>query len=218
MVKDLDGLENHWFPIARHVLNNRFSEMGDLLFDGLRQTSGREVVLSADLFVTRIQKMGEGEEPYGEVGVAARQALAERGLTDGLLGKFRDLIDRIGTLGEFDVSTVDEVQRAEAIAMLEAWYREWSGIARVVITNRTHLRTLGLRTTRRAAAPQPTPEEAPEEAAPPVVTVLAPALAPRGHSAFLSVETQHRIQKPSRRGAKRSPDGLRDSATDPRAP
>jgi hypothetical protein len=172
LIREIDALENHWFPIARHVLGNRFPEMGSLLFDGLRQTSGREVILSADLFVTRIQKMGEGEEPYGEVGVAARKALAERGLTDAILGSFRDLIERVGILQELPPPPVDAHERAEAIAALEAWYREWSGIARVVITNRAHLRTLGLRTTRRTAASSVV-EEAPEQVATPVATPVA---------------------------------------------
>jgi hypothetical protein len=153
LVKEIDTMENHWFPIVRYVLHARFPGSARALFDGLRQSSGRDVILSADLFVVRLEEMAAGAEPFGAEGPAARQALADRGLTDDVLDTLRALLARVASLGDVEESAPDAATRARAVASLEAWYREWAGIARVVVTNRAHLRMLGLRNGRRAATP-----------------------------------------------------------------
>jgi hypothetical protein len=151
LVLQIDTLENRWFPATRHVLQNRYAAIGSLLFDGVSQTSGREVVLSADLFTTRMEQMAAGEPPFDVDGPAAREALRERGLTGEVLAEMRGLVDRVQTFKRRAVRVPEPHERQAAVDHLWAWYREWAGLARVALTNRSHLRILGLAPKRRGA-------------------------------------------------------------------
>jgi hypothetical protein len=152
IVKQLDGLENRWFPMARYTLQFRYPELGRSLFDGLSQASGAAVLISADLFVSRVEQLAAGEEPFGEQGPEAREALRERGLTDEVLGQMRSLVAKAQTFKAPAVRMPDPTERQAAVDHLWAWYREWAGVARIALKNRTHLRMLGLRKPRRAAS------------------------------------------------------------------
>jgi hypothetical protein len=101
------------------------------------------------------QPMSAGERQAADkVTVKGRmREMADRGLTDEVLDTLRALLDRVASLGDVEEAGPDAATRARAVASLEAWYREWAGIARVVVTNRAHLRILGLRNGRRAATP-----------------------------------------------------------------
>jgi hypothetical protein len=149
IVKRVDALENRWFPMARYSLQFRYPDMARKLFDGLSQVSGAAALVSADLFVSRIEQMAAGVEPFGEQGPEARAALRERGLTDEVLGEIRSLLAEVRTFPAGTVRMPDSEGRKAALDALWAWYREWAGVARIAVKNRTHLRMLGLRRSRR---------------------------------------------------------------------
>jgi len=144
LLERLDEFENMWFPVARNVLARHYPEIGRQLFVNLVQSQGREVVITVLTFVSRLEEMAQGEEPFGAEGPAARQLLAERGLTDEREEEARALLQEIR---ELKSAPADPPRTAEEQAAAEealwAWYLEWSAIARVGIKSRATLRKLG---------------------------------------------------------------------------
>jgi hypothetical protein len=113
IVHRLDVLENRWFPMGRYTLQYVFPEITEKLFEGLRMTSGLEVVISADLFVNRVDKMAAGEAPFHEGGPEAREALRKRGFTDEVLEEMRSLVAKVHEFKE-EIHRVPEPQTRQA--------------------------------------------------------------------------------------------------------
>jgi hypothetical protein len=142
-VEELDAWENRWFPVAQATLRRRHPELHDTLFLNLSQTSGVEVAISVSTFLRRLGQLAE----QGSEGEAALKILAERGLTEAVMGEGGALLRKFGTVGFSEpdpkAPELERAEREQAEQTLWAWYLEWSTIARNVIHNRNLLRTLG---------------------------------------------------------------------------
>lgn len=161
LVRELDAWENRWFPIVDAVLASNAPEAYAMVFKNLSQTEGPEVIVSVGTFVERIELLGKPKDDggLGAPGKKVRELLEKRGLTSAVVGEAKSLLDRVGKIAPATES--DPVATTEADALLERdlwnWYLEWSGIARVAITDRRLLKALGfLRTTAGGEAEEPT--------------------------------------------------------------
>lgn len=185
----IDGWENRWFPIVEVVLRTNYPDVHAVVFRNLTQTSGSDVIVSVPTLLDRLDAIAKPVEEGGlERGREARARLEKRGLTEEVVAEARALIARVGTVP----ATRDPLARKTPEAVLEAeerawnWYLEWSGIARVVLSDRRILRSLGfLRSVRRTDGtevdvivtdedvdtdtPIPTPEPTPVEPEPTLV-------------------------------------------------
>jgi hypothetical protein len=134
LIIELDAWENLWFPITDAALAARFPEVQAQVFRNLRQSTGIEVVMGVRTFLERID---------GIEGSDARRLLIERGLTAERLEQARALLQRIER-AEHSASTssTDDGAAASEEAMWR-WYKEWSAVARAVITDRRQLIALG---------------------------------------------------------------------------
>jgi len=154
-VPELDAFENLWFPIARASLREPYPRIAELLFANVSQTRGPQSVIGVLHFLDRLGAMERGEAPFGADGPAARQLLAERGLTRERERAGRALLDR---LREIESASVFPVLSAEEEAVnveaMWAWYLEWSVIARTAIKNQTLLKLLGFSPRARAQPPR----------------------------------------------------------------
>ncbi len=98
----------------------------------------------------------------GAAGRKARDLLTKRGLHPEVIAEARALLGKVGKVESSDASTSEVPSEREE--MLERdlwnWYLEWSGIARIAISDRRLLRTLGfLRNSGGSSGDPETPEE-----------------------------------------------------------
>lgn len=142
LVRQVDEFENEWFPIVRAVLARHYPGIGELLLANIGSAQGVTVTLTVGTFVERLQALGEGAAPYGADGVAARELLAKRGLTESVIDGVVATLQQLSQLSEHPMAYTPEEIRAVEEAMW-AWYLEWSAIARATITSRAVLRRLG---------------------------------------------------------------------------
>lgn len=149
VIATLDQFENKWFPICKASLEHHYPEIAVPLFHNLGQTSGPGVALTVGTFIDRIHEMERGEGPYAGSGPAARELLAERGLDEATVTETEVVIAQLQSVQNETTAhpTPEQVQAAEDA--LWAWYLEWSTIARVTLTERRLLRSLGFLRTRR---------------------------------------------------------------------
>ncbi len=144
---ELDEFENLWFPLAKAMLDRKYSGMSDALFGNLNRTAGQSVAISVTLFVRRLDAMDKGEEPFGEQGPEAREYLRSRGLTDEVVAAAQEHLDAVRDL-RTEPAPDSGPSAAEALEAEEAmwkWYLEWSTIARTVIKDGHLLRSLGFK-------------------------------------------------------------------------
>lgn len=142
LIVELDEWENTWFPVADATLSRRFPAVHADVFRNLSQTEGPAVVVSVGTFVERLTGLRDGA---GERQQAA-ELLAARGLDEGTLAKASALLVKLGKPETHESPPDLEAQREGAAAAEEelwSWYREWSQLARGVITDRRLLRELG---------------------------------------------------------------------------
>jgi hypothetical protein len=105
--------------------------------------------------------------------------LETRGLSAAVLDEARELLDVFSKMSPpRDVSTLEAEQKqlADAEARLWGWYREWSQIARIAVTQRGLLKQMGFasgraRPSAEEADDSTNGEAAPESAGPPVSSV-----------------------------------------------
>jgi hypothetical protein len=141
----LDEFENTWFPVARATLEARYPEVAAVLFRNLTQQSGPAVMVSVNTFLKRIAQMEKGEGGFDHVGVAARAALVERGLTSDKVEQAQKLVDQLATIAVETPPVGPSIEgQHDAEDRLWTWYLEWKGIARVAIKDGRYLRSLGL--------------------------------------------------------------------------
>jgi len=150
-LRQLDALENLWFPIAGAALKRHYPRIHERVFANLSQTEGLEVTLSVGTFLRRLEALeGEGASPED---IAARALLERRGLTAGVIAQATRLIEVLGSVQPMPEPAPEEAAAAlaEAEEALWAYYLEWSTIARKAITDGRLLRRLGFGGGRRAA-------------------------------------------------------------------
>lgn len=131
LIAAIDAWENLWFPIADATLSARLPEVRAAVFKNLRQSTGLEVVMGVRAFVDRVEAL-EGE---------GRALLEARGLTRARLDEARALLGRIERADTPPLPSVAAGARGEEA--MWRWYKEWSAVARAVITDRRQLTALG---------------------------------------------------------------------------
>jgi len=142
-LQELDAFENKWFPLVHFTLHRHFPEVEAELFLNLSQTEGVEVVLSVSTFVERISLMAEGKAPFGTDGPAAMTLMETRGLTAERIARARALLSELGTFSAPVPVEPPAIEEQAAEDALWAWYLEWGGIARHVVSDRRALRAMG---------------------------------------------------------------------------
>jgi len=155
LIDRLDAWENRWFPIAGATLERRFPAVHAQVFNKLSQTSGVAVAISVGTFVARYDEMASGAGSYGEEGIAAKEVLANRGLTTAVIDDARAMLASVASIdprSEVTTLEADAAELAKAEERLWGWYLEWSQIARVAVTQRPLLKEMGFRAMRAKAA------------------------------------------------------------------
>lgn len=172
----LDQWENRWYPTIQASLERHYPDLCEKVFANLPRTSGLELLATVPVLLRRVKDLETGV--LGESGKQARELLLRRGFTPLVITAATQLLEQAGTVAP--EATPHETMNSEDSAAAEdavwAWYREWSQILRVEITDGRLLRELGLaRTIQRTVVQEvdddlgaETPEEAPQSAAPKV--------------------------------------------------
>ncbi|MBI5544701.1 MAG: hypothetical protein HY901_12490 [Deltaproteobacteria bacterium] len=145
----LDIWENTWFPVISATLERHFPAIHAKVFLNLSQTVGRAVIISVKTMLDRLA--GLEKQPNGE---AAMKLLVTRGLTPEKIEDAQKLLKKLQAQGEAVIPTTSPASREEqekALVDVWAWYREWSAIARTVITRGDVLARLGLRKLKRGS-------------------------------------------------------------------
>lgn len=189
MIEELDAFENKWFPIARVSLERHYPELAAELFLNLPQTEGVEVAVSVRTFLERLEQLHEGAGPFGPTGPEAHGLLQRRGLTTERIAQAQQMLERLGTFHEEPQPDPTPEEQTVAEQDLWSWYLEWGGIARVALSDRRLLKSLGFLQTRRSRGDEEDQEEEAsnddvgddvesDEAAPVAVVSTAGAQAP----------------------------------------
>jgi hypothetical protein len=143
--RDVHDWQTRWFPIVEATLRARFPDEATPFFNNLSPMSGPEVMLSAQLFIDRLDELADAASNFGPDGLRARAVLAERGFTPAVLDRGKALLDEVRhpEIGPSPVVDFDAIARDEAA--LWRWYTEWSAIARASIKEHALLRRMGFR-------------------------------------------------------------------------
>jgi hypothetical protein len=157
-VAALDAWDETNFRISRAALESKFADQCAFLFDDLAPATGTGSIISVGKYVARLDALesGEGREKTRKADKAALQALAARGIGEDERKRLRELLETATSQPEIaDDGAPAEEKRIEALRELRTWYREWSEVARALVTRRDHLITLGLarRKARKKAKP-----------------------------------------------------------------
>jgi len=148
----LDKFENVWFVVSKATLQHRYPQVHDALFRNLKQSGGDSVALTVMTFLLRLREMEAGEGEYGEDGPRARDELRARGLTDEIVAEAQSHVESLTEWTEPDEEETDtSKEQEESEERMWAWYLEWSSIARVALTDRRLLRSLGYLSTKKGS-------------------------------------------------------------------
>lgn len=183
LLLQLDAWENEWFPIARVILEQYYPEQDKRIFHQLTQQQGLAVISSVSKFLVRLEQLAASTEKKDK---QAMSHLESRGLSTSERKKAKDLLSQLlgleslpseehalqalteahqPTLAHLtdppeeepeEINDTTDAAYQEALDSLNRWYREWSTIARKVITRKDYLIALGLR--QRAPKKPSTPE------------------------------------------------------------
>ncbi len=161
LLANLDAWENKWFPILNASLSARFPAAHRNLFRNLAQTEGPEVVVSVKTLLNRLDALGKTGEDR-----EVRDLCERRGLNKKVMDEARQLLEKLATIDETPEpkAAITPEQDALLDAQLWSWYREWSAIARAVITDRRALRALGFLTERGTPVSEEEEDEEEDEA------------------------------------------------------
>lgn len=149
-VRELDAWDEHGFHLAHAALARKFPEQARFLLHDLAPVRGPGAMLGVMQFVDRLEALERGEgrpDSAREADRAALATLAARGLDAAAVQHLRELIKRAKSLAVLEDGPSDEAIREERMKNLEAlfaWYTEWVEVARVAVTRRDDLITLGL--------------------------------------------------------------------------
>jgi hypothetical protein len=156
LVSELAAWESRWFPVCEVVLRLNFPAVHAVVFAKLRRAEGPEVVMAVTMLLDRLEAIARPEEEggLGDEGRRARALLAKRNMTDEVFAQGRKLLARIGeepnAPADEELDAQDREARAAAEQHLWRWYLEWSTLARLAISDRRLLRSLGFRRSARA--------------------------------------------------------------------
>ena len=151
-----DDWRGRWFTIAQASLRRSYPAVETWLFNGLQTNNVELSTVTVPLFVGRVRQLGAADAPVADA-KAARDLLAERGLTDSVLAMVDPWVQQLTMFaGEAPPPPVTAEAEAEALDALWSWYLEWSTIVRAAIEDRSLLRELGFLKTHRAS-PEPVP-------------------------------------------------------------
>jgi len=129
---ELDSWENKWFPIARASLNARYPAVADQVFLNLTQATGREVILTVQTFLDRVDPLFAAAA--GTDNASAGQLLRSRRLTADACDRARALLSRIQDISlPATPAPPPPADRDAAVAAAWSWFQEWAEIARVVV-------------------------------------------------------------------------------------
>lgn len=140
----LDDWENKYYPLISTSIKRRYPAIHDALFLNLKQTSGPELLVTLPTLLGRLRDLKETKE-----GKEVLALLAKRGVDEAALDALDALLAQSDTIqvdaeARLKAEQAQQAARAEAIAALEAYLDEWETLARSVVTNKNHLRQLGL--------------------------------------------------------------------------
>src|SRR5512132_2362084 len=158
----LDAWDESGFARIDAALEGSFPEQHALVFaGGLAASTGAAVVLGVQTLLERLDILETGKDrpkASRKKDEAALARLAERGITKAERERLAGLAKQAVSLEPASAPVVD-TKREEALTALYVWYREWSKMARAVISKRAYLISLGLakRKSPKKAAPGSAP-------------------------------------------------------------
>ena len=170
---DLDALdewENKWFPITEATLARHFPAIRDRVSLNLRQSTGREVLVSVGTFLDHLAALAESEDADDAV---ALELLEQRGRNAQTRMEADLLLADITSVAETVEDQANQVEQELEDAMW-TYYLEWSAIARTVIDDGRLLQRLGFRRKRPTPPAEPETNEAPTDGDPPPAEVDNP--------------------------------------------
>lgn len=147
---ELDAWDEPNYDILRAVLESRFPAFRDSLFQDLEPKQGSEAVYGISTLLDRLDALETGANPDAP---AILELLSERSYTPAERARLRGLVQTATTFAASQ--PVSDTERTTILTELYAWYKEWSTIAKRIITRRQHLIALGLATPRKSTGGAP---------------------------------------------------------------
>lgn len=147
-VRELDGLDEGHFGVAKTALLHNFIQQHDFVFHELGPSTGPAAVTGWRTFLTRVQALRSGDDRKDtrKQDHAALALLAERGLDETELTRIEKLVRIAEGIGA-EITLVDnedEKVRIAALKKLWSWYSQWAAVARVEIKGKALRIRLGL--------------------------------------------------------------------------
>lgn len=178
-LKKVDDWDEGNFAVASASLQFAFPAQHAFVFAGdLKPGKGADAVVAVGTFLERLRQLRESPEREATrvQDHAALARLAERGITEPICRELSAAVSTIehGTTLRTERSN-DSDQERRLMALYELW-KEWSTIARAVLTRRSHLIAVGLLERKpRKVAPRNDKNKPAESPAPVVTKPVAPA-------------------------------------------
>src|SRR6266508_2446689 len=95
----------------------------------LSQTEGPEIAVSVGTFFERREQMGAAAGPYGPEGAKARDLLANRGITPGVIQEARDLLGLLRKVAPpATPPSVEEKKQTSLARRMPCGAGIWSGV------------------------------------------------------------------------------------------
>ena len=135
----LDFWENTWYPLVKVALKYEFPESAEKIFFELRQTKGMELLITVPQLIERVEALESGDESEQQ----AFAKLEKRGFTKESRAEGMKLVNKCQEAPEILNQDSPEIEQAKKDCW--NWYREWSTIARTVITRKDYLISLGFK-------------------------------------------------------------------------
>jgi hypothetical protein len=149
-INEVDAWDAPTFAATHAVLDKRFPEISQFLFDHLEASVGVEAVVGAARFLDRLDALREGKAPAidPEKQKAAVSLLSTRRIIDEAReASLRKLIEvaRLGARPEevIEAPEVDPRRRSVAEAYID-WLHEWREVARIAVNRRDYRIALGI--------------------------------------------------------------------------
>jgi hypothetical protein len=149
-INELDAWDAPSFGAAHAVLDARYPDVSQFLFQNLEATTGVAAVVGVERFLDRYALLRDGNAPNvnAEQGKLAAGLLSTRKIVDPTREQqLRALIAtaRLGARSEEVAAGTDvDPRREEVAAAYVNWLNEWREVARVAIARRDYRISLGL--------------------------------------------------------------------------
>ena len=165
-IAELDAWDEGGFRVINATLSRHFPEQAKFVMEGLAPSQGAAAILGVATLLGRLDEL-EGSadrKATRKQDAKALELLATRGITPQLRKHLAEKVKVAQSvqLTKLDPQAIEKRNQAqrEALARLRSWFSEWSDIARVQLTRRDYLITLGLAA--RRVSKDPVPEPGPE--------------------------------------------------------